>query len=445
MIRARTVAAVMCLAALGMCVWWLIHPASWQGPSGFYALMPGVWLLFAAAVWLVRSVPRKSAAVLILAGGIGLPLLAGFSPPRSSDDLYRYLWDGRVQAAGISPYEHVPAAPQLAHLRDGFLWPQHSSWCVPPGELTPGCTLVNRPTVHTIYPPVAQAYFLGVEKLSPPDARERPIQIASSLVAAAVTVLLLIALPKVGADPRLAALWAWCPLVVIEAGNNAHLDVVGALLAASALIAAALARSWRGSAAGGVLLGLAIATKITPALVGPSMLRRRPLLVLTAAIAGAAVVYLPHVLAVGPAVLGYLPDYLSAEGYESGDRFALLSLVFAPSAATIVAALILVATAVAAWRRSDPKRPWNTAVVTTGVFLLVSTPAYSWYAILLVVLVALSNRPEWLAVAAAGYLAQYASNFHLSGTAAQRIGYGAAAVIVVAVAARRLQRDVTEP
>jgi hypothetical protein len=130
-------------------------------------------------------------------------------------------------------------------------------------------------------------------------------------------------------------------------------------------------------------------------------------------------------------VLGFLPGYLTAEGYATGTRFALLAWVLPPAAAAVAATAILLTTAVWAFLRSDPDRPWDTAVVTTGVFFLVSTPGYSWYAMLLVVLVALTGRVEWLAVAMGGYVAQYAANLHLTGTAAQRIGYGAAALIVI--------------
>ena len=40
----------------------------------------------------------------------------------------------------------------------------------------------------------------------------------------------------------------------------------------------------------------------------------------------------------------------------------------------------------------------------TGMALIVATPTYQWYAILLVMLVVLDGRPEWLALAAGGYL-----------------------------------------
>jgi hypothetical protein len=100
-------------------------------------LIAAAWLAFGIGALLILRSPPRAAVVLILAGAAALPLLAGLGPPRSSDDLYRYLWDGRVQAAGINPYRYVPAAPELAGLRDDVLCPDRSRWCIPPGTTRP--------------------------------------------------------------------------------------------------------------------------------------------------------------------------------------------------------------------------------------------------------------------------------------------------------------------
>ena len=68
--------------------------------------------------------------------------------------------------------------------------------------------------------------------------------------------------------------------------------------------------------------------------------------------------------------------------------------------------------------------------------LVLTSPAYPWYALLLVVLVALGARPAWLGVAAAGYLAQYAAELGLSSDAARQLGYGTALLVVVVVSWR---------
>jgi hypothetical protein len=415
-------------------------------------LYGAAWAVFAAGAWLLRGVPVRAAAVLILLGCAAAGVACASAPERTSDDLYRYVWDGRVQAAGIDPYEYVPTAPQLAGLRDAFLFPDRTtSWCVKPGTvdrdqagttLDPGCTLINRPTVHTIYPPVAEAYFYGVYELSPADARYKPIQLAAVGLAVATSLLLLLGLRSLGRDPRLAALWAWCPLVVYQSGNNAHVDVLGAFFAVGALVVLARPALGRwGRIGGGVLLGLGIGAKFTPAVVAPAALRRRVLVSGGAAAATLALSYLPHVLAVGGKVIGYIPGYFSEQGYQSGSAYLLLNAVLPHSASNIAAALIIAVTVAAVYFTADPLQPWRGAVVTMGVMLLITTPIYPWYAILLVAFVALDGRFEWLALALAvqvGWVAGTA--VHMPGTDSQRIGYSLAGLVVLAGTLVRLAR-----
>ena len=102
----------------------------YSAPLPSYALL---WAAFAVGAWLVLGISRRLAVPLILLGCAAIQLAALSAGPQGSDDLYRYIWDGRVQAAGIDPYQYAPAAPQLASLRDPFLWPAHAPHCVPAG------------------------------------------------------------------------------------------------------------------------------------------------------------------------------------------------------------------------------------------------------------------------------------------------------------------------
>jgi hypothetical protein len=266
------------------------------------------------------------------------------------------------------------------------------------------------------------------------------MQLAAAALALATTLLLLAALPRLGIDRRRALLWAWCPLVALETGNNAHVDVLAAFLTVAAVVTLARSDTVRTDIAGGGLLALAVATKLTPALVGPALLRRPPprlLALLAAAATGIALVYLPHVLAVGPAVLGYLPGYLTEEGYTDGTRFALLTVLVPDTAAPAVAVAVLSLVALLVARRADPARPWRGAVLLVGAALLVATPAYPWYAILLVALLALDGRGEWLAVAAAGHAVVYVTDLGVPSPTVQSIAYAAAAVAIAATAVTR--------
>jgi Glycosyltransferase family 87 len=427
-------------------------------PLPTYAVL---WAAFAAGAWLVLGVSRRRAVPLILLGGIAIQLAALSAAPQGSDDLYRYIWDGRVQAAGIDPYSYVPGAPQLKGFRDSFLWPANGPYCVGLSGasaasaqlrgLPPGCTRINRPRVHTIYPPVAEAYFTVVSEVSPPGGGTFPIQAAGALCAIATSILLVVGLRRLGRDPRFAVFWAWCPVVGLQAGNNAHVDVLAAFLTAAALLT--LARpgqdrqhSRRRAIGGGVLLGLAIATKITPILAGPAVLRRRPVTVAVAAAAATGSVYVPHLVAVGSRVIGFLPGYLAQDGYAAGDRFALLSLLVPGKWGTLAAVAVLAAVGVAVLCRTDPDRPWRGAVVMTGAALAVTSPTLLWYSMLLVVFVAMDGRPEWLALAAARYLTPLHPLPHQTLPHAAQLGYGGALLIVAAVTlARRVRRPADQP
>ena len=412
-VKIRVAAIGLALSALAGLVLLLVRPSIDPARIRPLPLLIGAWIAFLAAAWLLRKVPRRASVVLILLGGIFIQAAAVSAPPAMSTDLYRYVWDGQVQAAGIDPYQYVPAATQLAGLRNDFLFYPRAEYCVSPSyvghypaaELTPGCTRINRPTVPTIYPPVAEAYFLGVHYLPMATDSSTPIQAATALAAVLVTVLLLLGLGRLGRDVRMAALWSWCPTVALEAGNNAHVDVIAVGIATAAILVLATARTTRRTVLGGILLGLAVATKLTPALTVPALLRRRWVTVVIAAGSTFIAVYVPHVLRVGGKVIGFLPGYLQQEGYTKGTRFGIIGLVITGPLAIAVAVLILAAVAFAVLQFTNPDRPWEGALYMTAAALAVTTPHYQWYSLLLVMLVALDGRPEWLAFAAGGYYA----------------------------------------
>jgi hypothetical protein len=449
--KLRTSAIVLLLVALAGLILLLARPRLDPWGNHQIRLIAAAWVVFFCAAWLVRRTAVRVAVGLILVGGIAFQVAALAGPPQNSTDMYRYMWDGRVQMAGIDPYLYPPGAAGVADLRNSFLWSapgsKHHTSCVPnkpdpadPADaLVAGCTKLNRAAVPTIYPPVAEAYFTAVQLAAPADDSTTPMQAAAAGFAVLVTVLLLFGLRSLGRDPRLAVLWAWCPTVPLEAGQNAHVDVVAVALTLGALLLLARARTRGRILTGGVLLGLAIATKVTPVLVMPAVLRRGWALISTAAVTAVAVVYTPHVLAVGSKIVGFFPGYLNQEGYDSGTEFKVIGLFVQGKAATLVAVLILGAIALAILRRGDPAQPWRGGVLMTAAALAVTTPHYQWYAILLVMLVALDGQAEWLMVAAGGYLANSPA-LHIHGAVLNNpalVGYGGGAAVACALALGR--------
>ena len=448
--KLRVAAIISLLLVLGSMVLLVAQPGLDPARLLPLALVVGAWIAFGCAAWLLRKVTLKLAVGLIVVGGIALQVVAMTGPPRNSSDSYRYIWDGRVQAAGIDPYLYAPVDQGVARLRNDFLWsgtgPGHYVDCAktnqistthPADSVVAGCSKLNRIRVPTVYPPVAEAYFLAVQLVAPADDSAVPIQAAAASFAVLVTVILLFGLRWLGRDPRLAALWAWCPTVILECGQNAHVNVVAVALTLVALLLLARAKTEGRTVLGGVLLGLAIATKVTPVLVAPAVLRRGWLLISASVAAAISLVYAPHVLAVGSKIIGFFPGYLHQEGYSTGGGFSVIGLFVHGKAATVVAVVILAAIAVAIYRFCDPDQPWRGGVLMTSAALAVCTPDFQWYAILLVMLVALDGRPEWLAIAAGGYVTNTTTTLYLAGTAIHHTrlwGYGGGAAVACACA-----------
>ncbi|MER8153924.1 hypothetical protein [Streptomyces sp. NPDC094472] len=196
-------------------------------------------MLFAAAAWTVRRLGARQGAVFVLAGSVAVAATGLLAPPRTSTDAYRYAWDGRVQAAGISPYDHAPEDPALASLRDRRLFPTGSGCHGPdrapvrpapepaapgahpptdqapdhargtPGPAEAQCTRLNRPAVHSIYPPVAEGYFLLVHRSAPSGSTLLPLQTGGALLSVATTAVVLAAARR-RPDPRLPTARAAC-------------------------------------------------------------------------------------------------------------------------------------------------------------------------------------------------------------------------------------------
>jgi hypothetical protein len=394
-----------------------------------FALSVPLWVLAVVLLARLRLAPRAGVA-LVLGVGALFSIAALSHPPSTSDDDFRYMWDGAVQLSGTDPYRHPPSAPDLARLRGPRLFGAPGAY---PHAIAGGSTAINRPDVRTIYPPVAEAAFTGLRLLSwGGHGNHLPLQLAAVLGSLAVGQLLL----RRGPTWR-AALWTWSPVVVVEYANNAHIDWLGVLLVVAALAVGTVGASARRTSVIGVLVGAAIAVKLYPALVLPALMRRR-WWVAVVAVAFLLLVYVPHVLAVGSDVLGYLPGYLQEEKYGSGERLLLLGPLLGHPFDTVVGVLVMAAVSLWAWLRGDAEHPERAAVVVVGVAFCVFTPSYGWYAGLLLGLVAVTGAVEWLPIVLAPTLAYLVHTDH------DTLIYAVALVCAVLVGVLRHRADFRE-
>ncbi len=352
-------------------------------------------LIYAAAITLLLKsrAPAKLWPILLIAALMRLgPLLA---PPFLSNDMYRYIWDGWVQAAGINPYRYIPADPHLAAFRDSIVYPN-----------------INRATyAHTIYPPAAEIIFWAITRLPLPAVFCMKLCL---LGFESLGIFAIIRLLDAARLPRSRILvYAWNPLPVWEFASSGHVDALTIAFIACALWFAATSRPARAAAA----LAAATLTKFLPVILLPALWRRwdwKFAAIFTALI---ITLYLPYVSA-GAGVFGFLSGYQTQEGLANGSGVFLAQALSLPPAATktyfIGLAVILLALAASmALSRTDATDPRRIAfrfMRLAGVLMLGLSPHYPWYYAWLLIPACILPAPSVL------YLATFSPLLYLNPT-----------------------------
>ena len=280
--------------------------------------------------------------------------------PLVSDDVYRYIWDGRVQQIGVSPYAIAPADPT------GALFHTEATRRIDPASAV----------LPSVYPPLAQRFFLLVTLV---DDSAFAMTLAVLLCDLLVIALLWHWFTAAGRSRWWVLAYAWHPLVALEGAGGAHVDLLGALL----LVAAAYALAWRRSLLAAVALAGAIAVKFLPVVLLPIFWRRIRLM---DAAAGAAVIlllYLPFIAPTGDWLpVGSLGTYI-AQWRFNGPPFRWLEAGIGARGAVVVA--VAAGLGVAAYlRRTRPTydpAAWAWPLAAT---LSLMPAIYPWYLVWLV-------------------------------------------------------------
>jgi hypothetical protein len=343
------------------------------------ALIQGaIWAAAAAVILSGRG--RRPPLALILGAAALLRLIALSAPVFLSDDVNRYIWDGRVQASGINPYRYLPTDPELEPLRDQEIFPN-----------------INRSNyAPTIYPPVAQMLFLVASRFAETPLAMKLVFVTIEAVGIAT---LLFILQATGRPSEHILLYAWHPLPVWEIAGSGHVDAAVVTFAALALAAAVSGRrAWSAVPLAAATLVKFFPLAQLPALWRPTTSNRGDWRWLVAFLAIIIAAYLPYI-SVGPKVLGFLPSYFTEENLSGGNGFWLLGAARRampiPLAVYIgLAVIVMGGLAVGALlRRPDPHSSLNWAMALGTAALFFASPHYPWYFVWLVAL--LTAAPWW--------------------------------------------------
>lgn len=346
-----------------------------MGPLGiaFHVIATGS-LIFAMRLWPSEWQTGRLVVGLAVAGRL---LIWPMTP---SDDVNRYVWEGRVLRSGANPYLLAPTDPSLLALRDE-IW-----------------TGINHPDYTAIYGPAATGLFALLGTVGESLAGFKAAMVMADLLALLVLLGLLrhLRLPL-----QWALFYALHPLVLIAFAGEGHLE-------SWVLLALALAL-WARTAGNirSMFLCLAVAGlfKWTALLALPFFLRRDNL-------RHAWAVVLPLLLGIGlapgpwPALFDSLHRFVVSEQFNSG-IYRMLMLGLPETLVPWVAISLLIVMAL--WLRLSCPRLPEALLNSFGWLCLLAGTVHYWYLTVLVLLLCLSPQRVWAlwtALVATSFMAQ---------------------------------------
>ena len=215
--------------------------------------------LFLLYVYISQQANPKAQVLFWVGVGILVRFILLFAFPNLSDDIYRFIWDGRLIVAGVNPFEQLPGY---------YLTPEN----VVPGIDQALYNELNSPDYFTIYPPVAQTVFAGAVSFAGDSLYVSSVVMKVFLLACEIgAIMFILRILQQLSLPIKNVLWyALNPLIIIEVMGNLHFE--GAMVFFFLMSFYFLLRSKLGIAA--FAMGLSIASKLLPMMFLPSLLNR---------------------------------------------------------------------------------------------------------------------------------------------------------------------------
>lgn len=301
-----------------------------------------------------RTAAKLFLPVLIILSGILFRITLIPSPPTTSPDVYRYVWEGKILTEGYNPYLISPDDPQLETLRDDVY------------------ERVTFKHIPAIYPPLSQMMFAANYLLIGGVTGLKTFYLISEILTLIFLLKLLLLKNK---NPNLILLYAWLPLPVLEFFVNAHLDPPGITLLVI-FIYFAEKKKYILSA---VPFALSFLIKLFPLMFIPLMIKKagvKKFLAFAVTFFGITFLfYLPFIYN-DPDIAEFLLKYLSRWEFNGSVYNLLKFFSNGEIAREICAALMIVSAAIISTRYID----FTKAVF--GIFLcyiIFAATVYPWY------------------------------------------------------------------
>ncbi len=199
---------------IGLLLTFLVAQLGFYTERSHFSKLFALYAIFFSFYLGICYVVKSPKSILFFTGlSILLRLLLVFAFPALSDDIYRFIWDGRLLVQGINPFDHLPSyyidnRLEIANINQ-TLYKQ-----------------LNSPDYFTVYPPVNQFVFAVAAWLSPNSLWGGSMIMKSFLLFFEIgNILLIINLLKYFQLPaKNVLLYALNPLIILEVTGNIHFE-----------------------------------------------------------------------------------------------------------------------------------------------------------------------------------------------------------------------------
>ncbi len=296
-------------------------------------------------------VRKRGWVVLFLVLAVGPRLFALNLIP--SDDIPRYIWEGRILLEGYNPFAIPPEDPRLIPFRDE-VYPQ-----------------INHKDMPAIYPPIAQYVFM---LLSTATDRAEGYRLFLLLVECAAVALMFRWVKTIGLSRDRVMIYALNPLVVVGIAGHGHLDSLQILFLVWALTLYAERREGAAMA----LVTFAGLVKFLAFFALPFFINKRTVRHLPLCIGIILASYGPFFFLEGAFSFGNLGHYLGVFEYYSL-TYAPLRWMLGTVGAHAVTAIVLLG--VLLWLWLSRTRPEYAVPPFLLLLTLMNTTVHYWYLI----------------------------------------------------------------
>ena len=350
------------------------------------AVSPDWWYGFVgcavvASALLVRLWVRDSVSLSeVLALAILFRLFFFGLPPILSDDAYRYVWDGLLQASGINPYDYVPGDEALSDFHDEPIYSE-----------------LNSPEFFSVYPPISQLIF-WIGGLVYDFGWMYSYYVIKGLFTLMEMAGVVLLTQLVSA--RMSMLYALNPLTLVEVAGQAHTEaaMVFFLILTIWCVHAGYARIASCALAGAGMV------KLYPFVLFPLLWSRFGWRAVWPGAGVALVVAAPYLsMDFFRNIADSLELYVQLFEFNAGLYFAVKHTLWDLTGADwskqigpTFAVLFFLVLFLIYW--IDYKRSWSfekTAIWITGSFFVLSTTVHPWYLLGIIPLAVLFERPSW--------------------------------------------------